>query len=300
MRDERVIYFSEGLRIEALIRRPETAPPAGGHPVILQGPGYLGLMDSPVSNMYNEVFCDAGFAVVAPNYRGFGNSEGERGWVLPEAQLQDLINTITYIETVADLDHQRLGVYGHGGTGGGNAIILTAWDKRVKCLAVQSPVADGPTWLRSMRRNYEWLEYVERIESNARKRVLEGRGEIVEPREEIMVATPARRAATFKSGVDQAVGNEFHLASVEHLMRFRPIDYVARVAPRPLMIIALHRDVVTPEDQGAEALFAAAGSPKTLVKQNHAITHYESYRRNLDLVGPMLNQFYAQHLRIPG
>jgi dipeptidyl aminopeptidase/acylaminoacyl peptidase len=242
------------------------------------------------------VFCAAGFVVVAPNYRGFGASEGERGWVIPEIQLQDLVNTITYCETVPDLDHKRLGVYGHGGTGGGNAVILTAVDPRVKCVAVQSPVSDGPTWLRSMGRNYEWLEYLERVETNARTRVLTGKGEIIDPREDIMVATPARKAATFKSGVDKAVGSEFHLASVEHLMRYRPIDYVARIAPRPFLVIALTRDVVTPEDLGAERLFAAAGTPKIMFKQNEAVTHYESYSKNLDLVGPVLTDFYTKHL----
>ena len=41
-------------------------------------------------------------------------------------------------------------------------------DTRVKCVAAQLPVADGATWLRSMRRNHEWLAYLERIEANAR------------------------------------------------------------------------------------------------------------------------------------
>ena len=74
---------------------------------------------------------------------------------------------MTFVEAVDDLDADRLGTYGHGGTGGGNAIMLGGVDTRVKCVAAQSPVADGATWLRSMRRNHEWLAYLERIEANA-------------------------------------------------------------------------------------------------------------------------------------
>ncbi len=296
MRQEKVNYYSEGLKIEALVFRPEAPPSGGKYPVIVQGPGYLGLAESPVSILYNEVFCKAGFAVIAPNYRGFGDSEGERGWILPHVQLQDLINTVTYAETVADFDPARIGTYGHGGTGGGNAIMLCASDPRVKCIAAQSPIADGAAWLRSMRREHEWLSFLDRIEANARKRLLEGRGEIVDPREEIMVATPQRRAVTAKSGVDTKVGSEFHLASVEHILRYRPLDVVAKIAPRPIFLISLKRDVVTPADLGAELLFEKALAPKTLVRQNEAITHYQSYRQNLDLTGPLLVDYFRRHL----
>ena len=305
MRDTYTSFYSEGLKVEALIRRPDTEATGKGYPVIVQGPGSLGLMSSPISKLYNEVFVNAGFAVVALNYRGFGDSEGEKGWIQPDTQLQDLINTLTFVETVPDLDHTRIGVYGHGGTGGGNAIMLTAVDQRVKCVAVQSPVADGYTWLRSMRRNYEWIAYLERLEANAKKRLVDGKGEIVNPREEIMVATPQRRAAvqqaaTGKATVDSIVGNEFHLASAEHIMRYRPIDYVAKIAPRPLLVMALKRDAVTPEDHGAQALFDKAGAPKTLLSQNEAIAHYSSYDQNLDVVGPLLVDFYKKALVEPG
>jgi alpha/beta superfamily hydrolase len=296
-----VSFYSEGLKIEALVRRPEGPPGSRGYPVIIHGPGYLGLANSRVSRFYNEVFCKEGFAVVAPNYRGFGGSEGERGWILPDVQLQDLVNTLTYVETVADFDALRIGAYGHGGTGGGNAIMLAGVDHRIKCVAAQSPIADGATWLRSMRRNYEWLALLERVDANARTRVLEGRGEIVDPREEIMVATPQRkqevaRAAADKANTDQTVGAEFHLASIEHILRYRPIDYIRKISPRPILVISLNRDAVTPEYLGAELLFEKALAPKTLVRQNEAITHYRSYEQNLDLVGPILSDFYRQHL----
>ena len=302
MRDEMVSFYSEGLKIEALVRRPDEKPTGPkGYPVIIHGPGYLGLANSRVWRFYNEVFVKAGFAVIAPNYRGFGGSEGERGWILPDVQLQDLVNTLSFVETVGDFDASRIGAYGHGGTGGGNAILLAGVDQRIKCVAAQSPIADGATWLRSMRRNYEWLAFLERVEANARKRALEGRGEIVDPREEIMVATPQRkqevaRAAADKANTDQTVGSEFHLASVEHILRYRPIDYIKKISPRPVLLISLKRDAVTPEYLGSELLFEQALAPKTLVRQNEAITHYHSYERNLDLVGPILADFYHKHL----
>ena len=299
MRENRVRFFSEGLHIEALVRRPDTVPESDrGYPVIVHGPGWVGLADSPISALYHEKFIEAGFAVVSPDYRGYGNSEGERGWILPNDQLQDLYNTITYVETVDDLDCDRVGVYGHGGTGGGNAIILAATDPRVRCVAAQSPIADGPTWIRSMRAQHEWLSFKERVRDNARRRVLEGVGELVDPREELMVATPQRRAEHTRKGTDAQIGGDFHLAIAEHLMRYRPADYIGKIAPRPLLLISLTDDVVTPEDQGAELLHELAGEPKTLVRQNEAITHYRSYEKNLDVIAPLLIDFFRAGTQI--
>jgi hypothetical protein len=207
-----------------------------------------------------------------------------------------MINTVTFCETVEDFNAGAIGCYGHGGTGGGNAIMLAAQDQRIKAVAVQSPIADGPTWLRSMRRNYEWLEYLDRLERNARQRVLTGKGEIVNPREDIMVATPQRRAEATRRATDKILGNEFHLASVEHLTRYRPLDYIERIAPRPVMIISLHRDVVTPEDHGAFTLYEKAKAPKYLVRQNEALSHYKAYEANLGEVGQELTSFYGRYL----
>ena len=46
MREERVRFFSEGVQIEALVRRPDNPPlHAKGYPVIVHGPGFVGLAE---------------------------------------------------------------------------------------------------------------------------------------------------------------------------------------------------------------------------------------------------------------
>ena len=69
----------------------------------------------------------------------------------PIAKLEDLVNGVTYLTTRDDVDPSRIGVFGSGGTGGGNAVMLAAQDPRVRCAVVQVPVADGEDWLRGMR-----------------------------------------------------------------------------------------------------------------------------------------------------
>ena len=59
--------------------------------------------------------------------------------------------------------------------------MLPAIDPRVRAAVAQMPIADGADWLHSMRREYEWLELLERIAQDRRNRVLTGKGEMVHP-----------------------------------------------------------------------------------------------------------------------
>src|ERR671933_7695 len=111
MRTEQVEFFSDGVRLRGLLRLPDS-PPAEPLPGLVQGPGWLGLADSQSYVPWHEGLTAAGYAVLAFDYRGFGASEGERGWVRPDWQLQDILNAITYLATRPEVDGRRLGTYG--------------------------------------------------------------------------------------------------------------------------------------------------------------------------------------------
>ena len=178
MHEESVEFFSEGTRVRGILRTADDAGP-GPRPAIVQGPGWLGLKDSKLYVRYHEALTAAGFAVLIFDYRGFGDSDGDRGLLLPSLQLEDLVNAVTYLTTRDDVDPRRIGVFGSGGTGGGNAVLLGAVDDRVRCVVSQVPVADGRDWLRRMRREHEWFEFLDRLEADRRNRVLTGEGELV-------------------------------------------------------------------------------------------------------------------------
>ena len=226
------------------------------------------------------------------DYRGFGDSGGDRGILSPSMQLEDLINAVTYIQTRDDIDSDRIGVFGSGGTGGGNAVLLAAHDERVRCAVSQVPVADGEDWLRRMRREYEWYEFLARLDADRRQRVTSGKGEMVHPREEIMVPTPERRASTVKEDVDGRIPTAVPLRTAEAVIAYRPIDVVARV--KALMIVAVENDAVTPTDH-ATALYEKASEPKKLVIQRHT-THYAAYSQHGDAVIPEIVAWFDTHL----
>jgi pimeloyl-ACP methyl ester carboxylesterase len=287
-RDETVSFFSGGLNLVATLHLPANSNPA----ILIHGPGWLELRCSALSEPYHQGFVEAGFAVLNFDGRGFGDSEGERGWLRPFDQVEDILAAIAYVRTREDLG--PIGLYGVGATGGGNAIYAAAADDAVKATVAQTVVTTGPEWLRHMRREYEWVEFLERVDRNRLRRALDNSDEMIEPREDIMIATPERRASGARKGDDIKVGGDFHLSMVEGLLRYRPIDVVGRIAPRAVLMTCVENDDITP-DVHAIRMYEAAGSPKRLVRQL-GVRHYESYRRNQDLLHAEFVAWYRRFL----
>lgn len=291
MRTESVGFHSEGDPIAALWRTPDTAGP---YRAIVQGPGWLGLKDANLYTRYHDALTAAGFAVLVIDYRGFGDSGGDRGILSPGRQLQDLVNAVTYLTTRDDVIADAIGVFGTGGTGGGNAVLLADADPRVKAAVSQVPVADGTDWLHRMRSEYEWLAFLAELEEDRRLRVTTGAGRMVHPREEIMVPTAERRATKIKADVDDRIPTSVPLSCAEEILAYRPIDAASRLTT-PLLVIGVEADATTPTDH-AEQLYQAAGGPKQLIMQRHT-SHYAAYDRYWEQTTPVIVSWFDEHVR---
>ncbi len=293
MREETVTFYSEGAKLQGLLRLPDEGD--GPWPGIVQGPGWLGLHDAKLYARYHASFTEAGYAVLVFDYRGFGDSEGERGLILPLWQADDIRNGISYLQTRSEVDPNRIGLFGSGGTGGAIPIYVSAIDQRVKCVVSNYAFASGKEWLQSMRREYEWIELLQRLDADRKKRVLEGQGEMVSPREELMVVTPERRQTSVKKDVDHRIPESVPLRCAEAIMEFTPEDYVAKISPRAILFISTEGDAVTPEDQTFR-LYEKAGQPKKLILQKET-SHYAAYDQYFDEVTPQIIEWYDRYLR---
>ena len=237
MKQQAIHFFSEGCKLEGLLRLPDNIhEPLPG---IVQGPGWLGLHDSKLYERYHRSFTEAGYAVLIFDYRVFGNSEGERGLIFPTRQAEE--------------------------------------------------------WLRRMRREHEWIAFCKRLDADRQKRVLEGQGELVNPHEELMVATPERAQAGVKKDVDSRIPDRVPLRSAEAIMEFVPENYVSAISPRAALFIATEGDAVTPEDQMLR-LYEKAKPPKKLILQKET-SHYAAYNQYFDKVTPQIIEWYDRYLK---
>jgi dipeptidyl aminopeptidase/acylaminoacyl peptidase len=291
LRTEEVSFYSEGARLAASWRTPDSVD--GPVAAIIQGPGWLGLRNANLYVRYHEALTAAGFGVLVFDYRGFGDSEGDRTNVSFRGQLQDLRNGVSYLSGRSDVKPEAIGVFGSGGTGGGNAVLLAAADDRVRAAVSQLPVADGADWLHRMRSEHEWLTFLAMLEEDRRDRAATGKGRLVHPREEIMVPTPERRATTVKADVDDRIPSAISLAAADEILTYRPID-AARDLRTPLMVIAVEGDATTPTDH-AQNIYEAAAGPRALVVQRNT-THYAAYDKYWELVTPRIVAWFLAHL----
>src|SRR5438094_9590390 len=163
MKNEQVSFYSEGAKVKGILRLADE-PGSGRRPAIVQGPGWLGLMDSKLYERYHRSFTEAGYAVLVLDYRGFGDSEGEKGLISHQLQAEDIRNAITYLETRPEVDSRRIGLFGSGGTGGANPIYVAAIDHRVKCVVSNYAFASRRESPRSMRRECRWPDLLRLIE----------------------------------------------------------------------------------------------------------------------------------------
>ncbi len=295
MRSEKVGFYSEGVRLAGMVYLPDRDE-GKPWPAIVQGPGFLGVKEAAHYLRFYERFCNAGYLCLAFDYRGWGESEGEeRGLLIPMDQVQDIRNGITYLQTREDVDPNRIGAFGSGGTGGGNAVYVAGIDQRVKCTVCYVGISNGRDWLRAMRREYEWVDYLKRLEEDRKRRVLTGSGEVVSAREEVMVETPERRSTTIKKEVADKIPNAIPLRCADAIMEFSPEDVVDRISPRAALFIAVEDDAVTPHEQTVK-LYQKAGEPKKLMMLKET-THYAAYGDYFEEVSAAVVDWYDRYLR---
>jgi uncharacterized protein len=272
-------------------------PPGAGRPAIVLCLGYR-----PVFGMfapkYATGFAELGYVVLTFEYRGFGASEGPRWRPIAQEQLEDVRNAVTYLTTRPEVDPGRVAVWGDASYGGAHAIMAAAADPRIRCAVATTPFADGEELLRSTRAPWEWQDFLARVEQDRRERV-RGGGESVRP-EEIMHFEPAShvRAAKHAERHPELAALRYPLSETAgSLMGYRPVEYIGRIAPRPVLLIAAELDRTTPASH-AQALYDAAGEPKRLVVLRGA-GHTDVHGRRLADVMEMGAAWLAGNLAPP-
>jgi pimeloyl-ACP methyl ester carboxylesterase len=205
-----------------------------------------------------------------------------------------MVNAVSYLSGRDDVDAERIGAFGSGGTGGGNAVLLGAADARVGAVVSQVPVADGADWLHRMRSEDQWLAFLAAVDADRRERARSGRGRLVDPRRDIVVPSAERRATSVKADVDQRVPSEVWLTAADELLAYRPLDAAGRLEV-PLLVIAVEGDSTTPTDHAVQ-LYEAARGPRALILQRHT-SHYAAYERYGSVVAPRIVDWFDRHLR---
>jgi fermentation-respiration switch protein FrsA (DUF1100 family) len=265
--------------------------PAGEcpRPLVVLSHGFSVLMAMGLDR-YAEAFARAGLACLVYEHRNFGASEGgPRHEIDPWQQIRDMRDAISHARTLPGIDGERIGLWGTSYSGG-HALVVAALDRRVKCVVSQVPLVAGEETLRTWVGESAWAGVQERFVADRDARC---RGEA--PR----TTRPARTGSQTWYGVE-ATGtaaiypNEITLRSLELLAGYDPRDYVARIAPTPLLMVLATQDTQTPY-AGQLAAFERGGEPKRLVQVDGR--HYDVYTKLFDKTSGAACDWFVRHLR---
>ena len=270
---ESVSFYSEGVRLEGDLYRPKGASTDELRAGIVLCHGYTG-----VKSLYlpdnARVLTEAGYVVLAFDYKGWGASEGPRARLAPFSRVADVQAALTFLGTRPGVDRTHLGLYGTS-YGGATVIWTAAIDERVRCVVSVVGVGDGRRWMRSVRRPDEWHDLLERAREDREQAVESGESALAE-RDEILLQDRASAAlsAAARANNPDAVST-VPASFIDETLSFHADWVVGKIAPRPLLLITAEDDRLVPPEE-SRSLYNLAGEPKKLIVLK-GYGHYDVY-----------------------
>jgi len=113
-----VSYHSDSYKIYALESMPPTPPPAGGYPVLILAHGYVDPAQYQTAGAdyasFIAAYCQAGYIVLKPDYRGNGHSEGPAvGGHFSPGYTYDILNLAASLHSLPHANPNRIALLGH-------------------------------------------------------------------------------------------------------------------------------------------------------------------------------------------
>lgn len=286
MKETKTHFYSDGLRLEASLYRPDYLEREGPHPTIIVNSGYQGFNEF-YPRMFAKALTELGYICVGFDYRGMADSEGEKGRVLIEEQVADIRHAIAFSRAQEDVDNDRLALIGWG-MGAANVILAAEKSKRVAAVVALNGFYDGVRWLQSIHTYDEWTRIVDEVEADRERRSITGESKLADTFEHYPLDPATKDYVGAELESLYGFGHPTRLQFTESIMDLK----VERVAPY-LEGIALFighgvNNTLHPIAE-AESLYAAAKSPKAYYKISgrHNDFMYGDHPVFLDLVAQL-------------
>lgn len=268
-------------------------------PTVVMAHGFTAVKEMELDR-YAEVFSAGGINVLVYDNRGFGDSDGTpRQEIDPWAQIRDYRHAITYAATLDGVDPQRIGVWGSSYSGG-HALVVGAIDRRVKAVVSQVPLISGYENYRALVRadfidGYQALFDTDRADRFAGKEPATVPVVAANPMDPAALPSPDSWTWFTETSQKRAPNwkNEVTVRSLEMMTEYNPIDYIARIAPTPLLLMPAHNDVVAPTTFALRA-YEEAREPKKLTILPGG--HYDAYGPGFETSSNAALAWFSTHL----
>ena len=292
-----VEFMSKGLKCKGLKYLPADYKSGEKRACIVLAHGFSAVKEMYFTD-YAQAFAKAGFVAVVFDYRFQGESEGEpRGQIFPWEQIEDFRNAITYAQQQAEVNADKIGIFGSSYSGG-HAICLGALDRRIKAVACQVPLVDGWTNFQAIVPRAAGAGMLKFLEADRIERFKSGKVNylpvVAEDNNAVLNTSDSYKWFT-ETGKTKAPRweNKVTVESIEKFIEYSPATYIARIAPTPFLMMVAENDILTPTDVAINA-FENAREPKKLVILPGG--HFDAYINGFGQSSGNAIAWYKQYL----
>jgi cephalosporin-C deacetylase-like acetyl esterase len=237
-----------GIPVSAWLYLPDDVQ--GPVPCIIMGHGAGGTREMMLHG-YAAGFQRSGFAVLAFDYRYFGDSGGQpRNLLWIPHQLEDWSAAVAYVRNLKEIDAKRIALWGTS-MGGGHAIVTASKDPAIACVAAQCPGLDGKASGEAVEKR-EGIKYILRMVVHGQRDIVRSwlglsphKIPVVGEPGEIALMTTENAYDLFSQMAPEDFVNEACARIVLRSGRYRPVKY-ARMVRCPVLLQICDRDTMTP------------------------------------------------------
>lgn len=276
--ETRITLPSDGLELSGVLHIPDGHRPGTRLPAFIVLHGFLGSKDESHAEIQARMLESWGYAALRIDFRGCGESGGLRGYVLCLDQVADTRNALSWLAQRPEIDSARIGLIGHS-FGAAVSVYTAGVDPRVAAVVSSCGWGHGERKFQGQHPGPEnWKTFTDMLARGKAHKAATGeplwvsRWEVVPIPEHLRVHLP-------KKAQDKVTAD-----TAQSMFDFRAEDVVGNIAPRPLLLLHIADDTITPTEQSLR-LFEKAGQPTELFLMT-GVSHFP-------LAGDGL---YARHL----
>ncbi|MDB5571090.1 MAG: dienelactone hydrolase [Hyphomicrobiales bacterium] len=286
---EDVTFVSEGLKLSGVLTLPADYKAGERRPAVIVLHGFGSNKMSSNVKVPCDLLSRQGYVTLGFDMRGCGVSEGEKGRVICLEQVEDTKSAVTFLQGRPEIDPARIALLGSS-FGAAVAVYTGSVDERVAAVVSSGGWGDGERKFRGQHRSpEEWAKFTGMLEEGKRHRERTGQSLMV-PRYDIVPIPPELRGHVVPGSI-----HSFPAETAQSMFDFRADDVVARMAPRPLLLLHSSVDSVTPTEQSVE-LFKRAGQPTDL--HLFAETDHFMFADTNTRVHSVLNDWLARYFPV--
>lgn len=268
-------------------------------PAIVMAHGFSAVKENYLDK-YAEVYAGAGLAALVFDNRCFGASDGKpRQHIDPWRQIADYRDAITYASTLAEVDGNRIGIWGSSYSGA-HVLVVGAMDRRVRCVVSQVPLISGHRNARRLIRS-DMMAIVQGMFVEDRKARYAGKAPgmiaVVSNDPNVPSALPTPDSYEWFTETAKlrapAWRNEVTLQSVELFTEYEPGAHIEYISPTPLLMVVAAGDHLTVADE-ALAAYGRALEPKKLALLRGG--HFDAYVNDFAASSGAARDWFVEHL----